>query len=98
MLVGLSAVGARLRLLVDRALARLGMREDAFLLILAGVIGVVAAAAAVGVHELIVVIRGTLYHRRGAEFLYGRGVWLLMLIPAVGGLAVGALTRFVFRE
>src|SRR5439155_17821666 len=58
----------------------------------------VTAGAAVGLHELIVLIREALYRRGGPSYLYGRGVWLLIAIPAAGGLAVGALSRFVFRE
>src|SRR6185503_20992634 len=93
----LSAAGARLRLITDRSLSRLGLGEDSFLLVIACLIGVVTAAAAVGFHELIVLIRTALYTRGGADFLYGRGVWLLIVIPAAGGLAVGAMARFVFR-
>src|SRR4051812_18919956 len=99
MLVRVSAAGARFRLLVDRALSRFGMGEDSFLLIIACVIGVVSAAAAVGFHELIVLIREALYRHEGLSgYLYGKGVWLLMVIPALGGLTVGVLARFVFRE
>jgi CIC family chloride channel protein len=98
MLVRVTAAGARLRLLVDRTLSHLGMGDDSFLLVVAFLIGIVAAGAAVGFHELIVVIREFLYRRGGSGYLYGRGVWLLMVIPAAGGLMVGVLTRFIFRE
>src|SRR5438132_3467482 len=98
MFVRLSAAAARLRLLVDRFLSRLGLGDDAFLLVIACLIGVVTAAAAVGFHELIVLIRTVLYTRGGPGFLYGRGVWMLIVIPAAGGLAVGLMARFVFRE
>ena len=57
MFVRVSAAGARLRLVTDRALSRLGLGDDTFLLIIAGLIGMVTAAAAVGFHELIVLIR-----------------------------------------
>jgi chloride channel protein, CIC family len=94
----ISNAAARSRLLVDRTLSRFGLGDDAFLLVIACLIGVVTAAAAVGFHELIVLIRTVLYTRAGPDFLYGRGVWLLIVIPAAGGLAVGAMARFVFRE
>jgi len=47
----------RIRLFASNALSRLGFREDAFLLLLAVLIGIVTAAAAVGFHELIRAIR-----------------------------------------
>src|SRR5205814_1515385 len=93
-----SAAAARLRLLTDRALTRLGLSENVFLLVLAVLIGVVTAAAAVGFHELIQFIRYSLYTRVGPDLLYGRAVVLLILLPALGGLAVGVITRFILRE
>jgi CIC family chloride channel protein len=88
----------RIRLLVSRALSRLGFGGDGFLLVLAVVIGVVAAGAAVGFHELIRGIRNLLYGRLGPHLgLYGKGVALLIVLPAAGGLAVGLITRYVFR-
>ena len=69
---------------------------------LAVVIGVVTAAAAVGFHELIVVIRDHLYRldRYGLDpnFLYGRGLFLLILLPTLGGLAVGCFSTYVMRQ
>jgi chloride channel protein, CIC family len=90
-------IGARVRITVTRFLSRFGMREDSFLLLLAAVIGVVTGAAAVGFHESIDVIRDLLYTRVSPEFLYGSGMWLLIVIPAVGGLAVGVVSVYVFR-
>src|SRR6185503_8131503 len=98
MLARLSDAGARIRMITDRALARLGLGENGFLLVIAALIGVVTAAAAVGFHEVIIIVRQQLYGRAGAEFLYGRGIWLLIVLPALGGLAVGLFTRFVMRD
>jgi CIC family chloride channel protein len=98
MLARLSDAGARIRMITDRALARIGLGENGFLLVIAVLIGVVTAAAAVGFHEVIVVVRQELYGRAGADFLYGRGIWLLIVLPALGGLAVGLFTRFVTRD
>ena len=98
MFARISDAGARLRLITDRALTRLGMGEDAFLLIIAVLIGMVTAGAAVGFHELIVVVRNETYGRIGAQVLYGRGVWLLIFIPALGGLVVGVFSRVVVRD
>jgi len=61
------------------------------------VIGLITAAAAVAFHELIDLTRNLLYEKFGFERLYGS--WLAMLIvwPALGGLIVGILSKFVFR-
>ena len=66
---------------------------------MAVVIGTVTGAAAVGFHELTNLIRDLLYKRAGEEqYLYHwRGMWLLILLPAAGGLAVGLVSRYVFR-
>jgi CIC family chloride channel protein len=79
----------------------MGFGEGAMLVPMAVVIGVVTAAAAVGFHELIVFIREHLYRldRYGADpnFLFGRGLGLLILLPALGGLAVGCFSTYVMR-
>lgn len=98
MFASLPAAGGRIRLLFERILARFGVAEDGFLVLAAVLIGIVTAAAAVGFHELISFIRVMLYERQGEAFLYGRGIWMLIALPAMGGLAVGLLTRFVFRQ
>src|SRR4051794_40047835 len=97
MFSGLSAAGGRVRLLIDRLTSPLGGGDNAFLLVVAVLIGMVTGAAAVGFHELINFTRNQLYARGGEHFLYGNGVWLLVLIPAAGGLAVAIISRYVFR-
>src|SRR6204780_915200 len=58
----------------------------------------ITAAAAVGFHELILLVRDTLYKRAGEKFLYsGYGMFLLVAFPAAGGLIVGLVGRYVFR-
>jgi CIC family chloride channel protein len=101
MRISLSAAGGRLRFLSTRLLKRLGLGEDGFLLFLAVLIGAITGAAAVGFHELINLIRDCLYNNEhtGNAFLYdGWGMIFLVLFPALGGLAVGVISRFVFRE
>jgi CIC family chloride channel protein len=87
--------------LLRKILARFGFEEGALLVPLAVVIGVVTAAAAVGFHELIGFIRDHAYRldRYGIDsnFLYGRGVLLLALLPALAGLAVGCFSTYVMR-
>ena len=90
-----------MRFLSTRLLKRLGLGEDGFLLFLAVLIGAITGAAAGGFHELINLIRDWLYNNEhtGNAFLYdGWGMIFLVLFPALGGLAVGVISRFVFRE
>ncbi|MCC6240520.1 MAG: chloride channel protein [Phycisphaerales bacterium] len=95
----LTRIVARGRVLTGRLLARLGFREDSILLLLAFIIGLLAAAAAVGFHESIQGLRHLLYGHDGGYFdLYGGGLWLLILFPAAGGLAVGLFSKFVMRQ
>lgn len=94
----ITAAGARLRVLVNRFLMRLGFGPESFLLVLAVLIGMVTAAAAVGFHELIDVIRTFLYGRLGPKLdLYGRGIYWLVIFPAAGGLIVGVFNRYFVR-
>jgi chloride channel protein, CIC family len=86
-------VGARFRVITTRGLARMGMTEESFLLLPAVLIGVLAAAAGVAFHESINAIRDLLYAHVDPGFLYGHGVWMLILWPALGGLLVGLIGR-----
>src|SRR3954447_7361035 len=74
-----SAVASRFRVLISRGLGFMGFRDDAFLLILAVLIGVITAAAAVGFHELIRWIGDLLYRRIDPEFLYRAGIPLIII-------------------
>lgn len=93
----MSRVAARFRVVSTRWLVRLGFREETFLLLLAMVIGIVTAAAAVGFHQLINLIRDFFYARVDPDFLYGKGVVLLIAIPALGGLVVGIVARYIMH-
>jgi len=97
MRINISAPGQRVRVLTTRFLNRFGLGDDTFLLFLAVIIGTVGGAAAVGFHELINFIRDLLYKGVGPDFLYGKGVYLLIAFPTAGGLAVGLVSRYVFR-
>jgi CIC family chloride channel protein len=96
-LATLSAFLVRVRLIVNRVSARFGFGEDAFPVVLAVLIGIVTAFAAVAFHELIDVIRDAMYGRIPPEKLYGPYVWLLLVLPAVGGLVVGYANQFFHR-
>jgi CIC family chloride channel protein len=98
MAIDVTEPAARLRGAVTRLLSRLGFKEDTFILILAVFVGIITAAASVGFHELILLVRNTLYKNSGEEILYhGRGMALLVLFPTVGGLIVGLVSMYVFR-
>ncbi|HWE96258.1 MAG TPA: chloride channel protein [Tepidisphaeraceae bacterium] len=91
------SIGLQSRLAMTRLMTRLGLREHYILLPMAVIVGCVTAAAAVAFHMLINRIRDLLYQWHDEHFLYGHGVWLLILLPAVGGLAVGLLSTYVLR-
>src|SRR4051812_36650193 len=94
----ITALGGRFRITVTRLLARLGLSDSAFLLVLAAAIGVVTAAAAVAFHELILGVRDLSYTRLGNDlYRSGWGLALLIVVPALGGLAVGLIARYVIR-
>ena len=97
MISDLSLAPTRVRLLSTRALSRLGFREDTFLIVLAVMIGMITAAAAVAFHELIDLTRNLLYERFGMERLYGSWMAMLIVWPALGGLVVGIISRYLFH-
>ena len=96
-MVDLRLAPARVRTLSTRALSRLGFREDAFLIVLAVLIGLITAGAAVTFHELIDFTRNLLFERFGMERLYGNWMIMLVIWPAMGGLLVGLISRYLFR-
>ncbi|CAN5434411.1 chloride channel protein [soil metagenome] len=97
MFVALIDGAVRFRLFITRTLVRLGFREDSFFLLLAVLVGIVTAGAAVLFHELIVRLREVLFAAPGEKRLYGSGLYLLVLIPTLGGLVVGVLSKLVFK-
>src|SRR5437762_205676 len=97
MFPALLAATDRLPLLTPTPLPRLASAAPSLLLPLPLLIRIVAAAAAVGFHELIRGIRSLLYAGVGPRAgIYGKGIALLIILPALGGLAVGLITRYVF--
>lgn len=92
------AAVARARIATDRVLARLGIKDDGFLVLMAVAIGLITAAAAVFFHQLIDIIRRFLYEDIGPHrHLYGVGMPLLIVIPALGGLAVGIIINHLLK-
>lgn len=97
MQIDIDTAARPVRMLTRGRLRRLGLNEGGLAIVLAVLIGTITGAAAVGFHELINLIRDLLYLRPGPGVLYGRGMWLLVVFPTVGGLLVGILSRYVFR-
>jgi CIC family chloride channel protein len=97
MLWVLETLAERLKVLLGRLLARIGLGSEGIVLLLAIIVGLITSLAAVAFHHSIDAIRYLLYTRTGPGILYGKGMILLVLIPALGGLAVGVLHRWVFR-
>jgi CIC family chloride channel protein len=95
MLSLLTGAGSRLRIISTRLLERFGFTDESFLIVPAVLIGMITAAAAVGFHLLIYKIRDLLYHR---DTLYGVGLPLLILFPALGGLLVGIISQYIARS
>src|SRR3954464_2413204 len=73
----------RLRLVLTRLLARVGLGEETFLVILASAIVLSTAARAVGFHELIEEVRYLCCVRLGHRFaLYVGDRWMIAVLPA----------------
>lgn len=87
----------RIKVLMKRLAARVGVPPETGLILLAGIIGLLTSVAAIAFHELIELFRDTLYVHRGIS-LYRDRLWLLVLIPAAGGLVVGLITRYLIRS
>ncbi|HEX8521307.1 MAG TPA: chloride channel protein [Tepidisphaeraceae bacterium] len=98
MLSAITATAVQFRVALVRVLVRIGFSEHSFHVILAVLIGLATALAAVSFHGLIVLIRHHTYGSIPRTFLYGRGAWMLILIPAAGGLAVALFSRYIMRE
>ncbi|HRK30114.1 MAG TPA: chloride channel protein [Tepidisphaeraceae bacterium] len=93
-----AAAATRGRVLITRLLAAVGFRDDAFLLVVAAMVGILTAGAAVGFHELIMWIVHLLYRTLDPQTLYGTGLALIVVWPALGGLVVGFLNVYVIRQ
>lgn len=88
----------RFRLLVTRLLRSVGLNDDPFPIALAVLVGLVASFAALGFHALVTGARSLLFYRADAAYLYGPGLYLLLVVPCLGGLAVGLARRFAFGK
>ena len=82
---------------IARWLERIGFRRDWYLIPLAGLIGAIAGIVALGFGRLVEFAeRFFLSHVAGGQ-LSGSHWWLVLALPATGGLLVG-LIKYVFRR
>ncbi len=89
-----AVVPVRVRL--SAALVRLGFPRDWFLIPLGAVVGVLAGLVAMGFAWMVSFSEGFFFER--LAHAGGRwGVYLLLGLPALGGLAVGVIQHFVAR-
>ncbi len=88
----------RFKVLAKRSLATVGVRDDIGLIPVAVLIGVVTAQLAVAFHFLIEWLKHHLYAERSADWLYGDGIYMLIVFPAAGGLVVGIITRYLLKS
>ncbi|MGN6368473.1 MAG: chloride channel protein [Phycisphaerae bacterium] len=86
------------RLRVLQQLARMGVREEMLLIAMAGVVGVIAAGAAWCFEQCVDLLQVHYFEHLVERFdLTGRWIFLLPLLPALGGIAV-SLVRLLFRR
>lgn len=88
----------RLRLRFLRIVRAFGLKEEHLLLIVAVLIGLATGYFAYLFYSLIEWVREIAFGHTGrAGFYHGR-LWMLVLLPTVGAMAVGQLTYFFARE
>jgi len=86
----------RIRLL--RAIQRIGLEGEYFLILVSIVIGAATGLFAHLFYNLIEYARELAYGFGDHPGLYGGHVWMLVILPAVGALAVGYITHYFARE
>ena len=83
--------GGALRRQSIRILRKLGYREDTFLLLLAGLIGLLTGIGSVAFTKLIHFCHALCYHKQTGVYA-GKSIFLIVL-PAAAALLVGLVTR-----
>lgn len=92
---------ARQRPKFIRLLQRLGFSRDWFLIPIAAVIGTLAAFVALGFAFMVHTCDDLFFRTvggKGFETYEGYKIFLLILLPAMGGLVVGLIQRYISRS
>ncbi len=89
---------ARWRVRASRWLGRAGFPKDWFLIPLAAVIGVLGGFVAMGFDFLVEASAHFFFGRVGKHEFPGSEYVLLIALPAMGGLAVGTINRWLARS
>jgi len=90
--------GGQFRRKLVGLMGRLGFREEAFLVVLACVIGALTGAGSVGFTKLIEWVRRFCYGDGDFGGIYTGQTYMLILLPAAGAMLVGSITWFFARE
>ncbi len=88
----------RFRVRFQRTVRSVGMKDEYFLIVVSILIGVATGFSAHLFFDLIELARGLAYGPDGRGGFYSGHVWMLVLLPTVGALAVGQITHFLARE
>ena len=83
------------RLRIIQRLLKLDLSQDIFLLVVASIVGVAAGYGAVIFHGAIELVRTVLFDQLWGMFKGNAwSPYFIVLLPAIGGLAVGILNKF----
>ena len=86
---------ARVRVRVNRWLMRAGFPQDWFLVPLAAIIGALGGVVAAAFHYLVEA-SGAFFFERVGRVQFRASEWVLLVaLPAIGGLAVGLIQRYI---
>lgn len=81
-----------------RLIAKIGLNEETFLVVVSILIGAATGLFAHLFFTLIEVARKVAFGEGAHAGLFAGRSWMLVVLPAAGGLAVGLITRFFARE
>ena len=84
-----------IKLKAVRLLRRVGFRRDWYLIPLSAVIGSMAGVVALGFGWLVEFFEAFFYENMAGPNVRGERLWMLVALPAAGGLAVGLLKKWL---
>ena len=94
----LAVRGQRLRHRIFRAITKIGFKEEYFLILVSILVGAATGVFAHLFFGLIEYARELAYGDGEHGGVYSGRVWMLIVLPTVGALAVGHITYFFARE